>query len=130
MAITGMNHFTIIAHDLEETRRFYRDVIGLAEGFRPDLGFPGAWFYVGEQWVLHVVAGRTVPEPPAGVIDHMAFSATGLAATQAKLEAHGLAHRLIRQPETLVWQIFLTDPNGAKVELDFAPDEAPAASRP
>ena len=39
----------------------------------------------------------------------------------------GLPHRLIRQPETLVWQIFLTDPNGAKVELDFAADEAPAA---
>ncbi len=47
MAVTGMNHFTIIARDLEETRRFYSDVIGLAEGFRPDLGFPGAWFYVG-----------------------------------------------------------------------------------
>ncbi len=127
MAVTGMNHFTIIARDLEETRRFYSDVIGLAEGFRPDLGFPGAWFYVGEQWVLHVVAGRAVPEPPAGVIDHMAFSATGLAATQTKLKALGLPHRLIRQPETLVWQIFLTDPNGAKVELDFAPDEVSAA---
>ena len=127
MAVTGMNHFTIIARDLEETRRFYSDTIGLAESFRPDLGFPGAWFYVGDQWVLHVVAGRDVPDPPAGVIDHMAFSATGLAAMQKKLKAHGIEHRLIRQPGTRVQQIFLHDPNGAKVELDFAPDEAPAA---
>jgi catechol 2,3-dioxygenase-like lactoylglutathione lyase family enzyme len=127
MAVTGMNHFTIIARDLEETRQFYRDVIGLAEGFRPDLGFPGAWFYVADKWVLHVVAGRAVPEPPAGVIDHMAFSATGLAATQAKLKSHGCDYRLIQQPGTRVWQIFLHDPNGAKVELDFAPEEGPDA---
>jgi len=123
MRITGMNHFTILAKDLDQTRHFYRDIVGLAEGDRPDLGFPGAWFYVGAQWVLHVVAGRKLPEPPAGVIDHMAFSAEGLDEALARLEANGIAYRLSRQPGTKVWQIFFNDPNGAKVELDFAPTE-------
>jgi catechol 2,3-dioxygenase-like lactoylglutathione lyase family enzyme len=126
MRVTGMNHFTILAKDIEETRAFYRDVVGLQEGYRPDLGFPGIWFYVGEQWVLHVVAGRKLPNPPAGVIDHMAFSATGLDATLAKLKSHGIAYRLFQQVETKVWQVFFDDPNGAKVELDFAPEESAA----
>lgn len=128
MKLTGMNHFTILARDIEETRRFYTDILGLKEGYRPDMGFPGIWFYVGEQWVLHVVAGRKMPSPPAGVIDHMAFSATGLPETLAKLKANNIDYRLSRQVGTRVWQIFFDDPNGAKVELDFDPEEvAPAA---
>ncbi len=127
MNVVGMNHFTILARDIEETRDFYTRVLGLREGYRPDLGFPGIWFYVGEQWVLHVVAGRGVPEPPAGVIDHMAFSATGLGATLARLKAEGIVYRLSRQTGTRVWQIFFNDPNGAKVELDFDPEENPGA---
>ncbi|MBL8832893.1 MAG: VOC family protein [Rhodospirillales bacterium] len=128
MKLTGMNHFTILARDIDETRRFYTDILGLKEGYRPDMGFPGIWFYVGEQWVLHVVAGRKMPSPPAGVIDHMAFSATGLPETLAKLKANGIDYRLSRQVGTRVWQIFFDDPNGAKVELDFDPEEiAPAA---
>lgn len=128
MNVTGMNHFTILARDIEETRDFYTRVIGLKEGYRPDLGFPGIWFYVGDQWVLHVVAGRRVPEPPAGVIDHMAFSATGLEAALARLKAEGIVYRISRQAGTRVWQIFFDDPNGAKVELDFAPEENPGAA--
>ncbi len=128
MKLTGMNHFTILARDIDETRRFYADILGLEEGYRPDMGFPGIWFYVGEQWVLHVVAGRKMPSPPAGVIDHMAFSATGLGATLEKLKANGIDYRLSRQVGTRVWQIFFDDPNGAKVELDFDPEEiAPTA---
>jgi hypothetical protein len=66
-----------------------------------------------------------MPEPPAGVIDHMAFSATGLADTLARLKGEGIAYRLSRQTGTRVWQIFFNDPNGAKVELDFDPQEDP-----
>jgi catechol 2,3-dioxygenase-like lactoylglutathione lyase family enzyme len=128
MNVTGMNHFTILSRDIDETRRFYTEILGFKEGYRPDLGFPGIWFYVGKQWVLHVVAGRKMPEPPAGVIDHMAFSATGIDATLARLKKHGIEYRLSRQVGTDVWQIFFFDPNGAKVELDFDPADAPAAA--
>jgi len=39
MAIIGMNHFTVLARDLEETKSFYVDLLGLVEGERPELGF-------------------------------------------------------------------------------------------
>lgn len=128
MAVHAMNHFTILAEDLETTRRFYSEVIGLREGYRPPLELPGAWFYAGDQAVLHVMAGMKMPEPRAGVLDHMAFSATGLAETVKQLQGRGIEYRLMQQPGSRVWQIFFHDPNGAKVELDFAPEEQPPAS--
>jgi len=59
------------------------------------------------------------------VIDHMAFTASGLAAMKARIEAAGLEYRLQKQPGAGTWQMFLSDPNGAKVELDFDPAESP-----
>lgn len=123
MAIQGLDHFTVLTDDLDATRRFYVDLLGLAEGERPPFGFPGAWLYCGARAVLHVIAGRELPERRAGVIDHMAFSATDLDGWKRKLEARGIAYDLRRQPGTGVWQMFFFDPNGAKVELDFGAHE-------
>ena len=123
MTTTGMNHFTVLTDDVPRTVRFYADLLGLTEGPRPALGFPGAWLYAGGQAVLHVVGGRPRIELKAGVIDHIAFSATGLAATIAALDAKGVAHQRRQQAGSGVWQVFFHDPNGAKVELDFAPEE-------
>ena len=39
MTATGMNHFTVLTDDVPATVDFYRDLIGLAEGERPPLGF-------------------------------------------------------------------------------------------
>jgi catechol 2,3-dioxygenase-like lactoylglutathione lyase family enzyme len=124
MAITRMNHFTVLCEDLATTVKFYVDVLGLREGPRPPLGIPGAWLYAGDEPVLHVVAGRALPNPPGGVLDHMAFSAENLRDVAARLSAAGVAVSLGRQPQTGVWQLFFHDPNGARVELDFAADEA------
>lgn len=117
--IQGMNHFTVIARDLDETLDFYVGLLGLAPGPRPDLGFAGAWLYAGGQAIVHVYGDRPVPQPPAGVIDHMAFTATGLAETKARFEARGWPHEVRRQKGAGTWQLFCHDPNGAKVELDF-----------
>ena len=123
MAVTEMNHFTVLTDDLERTRAFYVGLLGLREGPRPPLGFPGAWLYVGDRPVLHVIAGRALPEERRGVLDHMAFSASDLAGLTTRLEAAGIAYDLRRQPDSNVWQLFLSDPNGARVELDFAATE-------
>jgi catechol 2,3-dioxygenase-like lactoylglutathione lyase family enzyme len=123
MAVTEMNHFTVLTDDLERTRAFYVGLLGLREGPRPPLGFPGAWLYAGDRPVLHVIAGRPLPEERRGVLDHMAFSAKDLAGITTKLEAAGVSYDLGRQPESRVWQLFLFDPSGAKVELDFEPSE-------
>jgi hypothetical protein len=57
----------------------------------------------------------------------MAFSASNLAGTVAALNSRGIKHDLRRQPDSGVWQLFCFDPSGARVELDFAPEEAPPA---
>jgi len=124
MSIQGMNHFTVLARDLEATKAFYIGLLGLTEGPRPPFDFPGAWLYAGDQALLHIVAGRPVPDPPAGVLDHMAFSADQLGDTVARLKQHKIDYVLRRQPGYGPWQLFCHDPNGAKVELDFSPDEA------
>jgi catechol 2,3-dioxygenase-like lactoylglutathione lyase family enzyme len=119
MPISGMNHFTVLTNDLDATRAFYIDLLGLTEGFRPDLGFPGAWLYVDGQAILHIIAGRGVPPNPRGVIDHMAFSAHDLRAVAARMKDRGIDYDLRRLPNTGAWQLFCNDPSGARVELDF-----------
>ena len=123
MPISAMNHFTILTDDVPRTVAFYSDLLGLADGKRPPLNFPGAWLYAGGQPVLHVVGGRSRDELKSGVIDHMAFSANGLAETLRTLEAHSIEHTCRQQPGSGVWQVFFFDPNGARVELDFAAGE-------
>ena len=123
MPTTAMNHFTVLSSDVPGTVQFYRDFLGLTEGPRPPFDFPGAWLYIGAAPVLHVVGGK----PPAllrpGVIDHMAFSATGLAQTVSLLRGRNVEHVCKRLPGGGGWQVFFTDPNGARVELDFRADE-------
>ena len=129
MSIQAVNHFTVLAQDLAATKAFYIGLRGFPDGPRPPFDFPGAWLYIGDHAVLHIIAGRPVPDPPAGVLDHMAFSAGNLGETVARLKAHRIDYVLRRQAGDGPWQLFFHDPNGAKVELDFSPDEAaPAAS--
>ena len=123
MTTSGMNHFTVLTDNVPGTVAFYAKFLGLVDGARPDLGFPGAWLYADNAAILHVVGGKSRDQLRPGVIDHMAFSAHGLAATIAKLEAAELKHACRKQTGTGIWQVFFFDPNGARVELDFAPDE-------
>lgn len=126
MAVSGMNHFTIPTDDVAGTVEFYSKLLGLRDGPRPDLGFPGAWLYASDTAILHVVGGKSRADLRPGVIDHMAFSATGLPDALATLAAHGIKHICRQQVGTGFWQVFFFDPNGARVELDFAASEAPA----
>ena len=125
--IQKMDHFTVLSDDLDRTREFYT-MLGLREGPRPAFKFPGIWFYADDKPILHVIAGRGVPNPPAGVIDHMAFTSKDLAGAVEKLKARGIEYDLRRLPPPYdVWQMFFKDPFGAMVELDFDPAEpAPA----
>lgn len=123
MALTAMNHFTVLSHDLEATKAFYMTLLGLQEGYRPPLGFPGAWLYIGDQAVLHVIAGRAMPANAAGVIDHMAFSASDLQGTVDLLNRNGIRFDLRKQADSGIWQLFCFDPSGARVELDFEASE-------
>jgi catechol 2,3-dioxygenase-like lactoylglutathione lyase family enzyme len=125
--IQGMNHFTITAEDRALTLDFYCGLLGLVEGWRPDLGFPGSWLYPpgGTQALLHIYWERPMPAQRTGVIDHMAFTARELKAVKARFDDRGLRYELRRQAGAGTWQLFTLDPNGAKVELDFDASETP-----
>jgi len=119
--IVGMNHFTITAENREATLGYYCGLLGLKEGWRPDLGFPGAWLYAegGGSAIVHIYWDRPMPSQRTGVIDHMAFTASGLKAVKARFDEAQVKYDLRRQAQAGTWQLFSFDPNGARVELDF-----------
>ena len=135
MALT-LNHFSIRTTDLEASRRFYADVLGLTVGPRPDFAFPGLWMYRGDHGdagnaAVHLI-GIDRDEAAlagSGAVDHIAFSADGLAAMQAHLRGLGIAFRERTVPSVGLHQLFLTDPCGVVIELNYAATEqaAPAA---
>jgi catechol 2,3-dioxygenase-like lactoylglutathione lyase family enzyme len=108
---------------LVATVDFYERIVGLRVGPRPDLGFPGAWLYAGDTAVLHLYFERPIPNPPAGVIDHMAFTAKDLKTVKSVFDEAGYPYKLQHRPNG-PWQLFCEDPSGAKVELNFSPDES------
>ncbi len=129
MAVSAMNHFTILTDNLDATLAFYKEHLEFSPGARPPFKFPGAWLYAagGTEAILHVIAGREKKDLVKGVLDHMAFTAQDLPGTVEKLKAHGIDYELRKLPSYGTWQLFFMDPNGAKVELDFDPSEkAPA----
>ncbi len=127
MPIVRMDHFTILTTDANTTATFYRDLLGLVPGPRPVFPFPGVWLYDHERAVLHVIERVTIPNG-AGVLDHIAFWGQNLPSFLAKLKVRGLNYELDRLPDgghaAGVWQLIFYDPNGARIEIDFAATES------
>lgn len=122
MGVSAMNHFTILCDDLEVTLAFYAEHLNLRPGARPPFDFAGAWLYAqgGKDPILHIIDREPKPPLVAGVIDHMAFSGKGLMSTVQRLEKSGVPYDLRRLPgDWGTWQLFIHDPNGAKIEIDF-----------
>ena len=135
MPLNGLHHFTLRPADLEATRVFYVNLLGLRVGERPPLPFPGYWLYTGDQAVLHLIGPRerdaVLPprEPgPTGLLDHIAFSCTGLVQMRERLAARNTAFEERIIPRDGQIQLFMRDPNGVMVELFYAIEEAAAAA--
>ena len=82
MGVLAFNHFNIRAPKpvLEDVKNFYLEVIGLTEGFRPDLPIHGYWLYLEDLPVLHLVEWNVIagaPKYEKGCLDHVAFSCDG-----------------------------------------------------
>ncbi len=125
MTVLDLNHYSLAVapEAIEETARFYTEVIGLRDGPRPNFAFPGRWLYCGDTAVVHLLGtgGPKGPEVPGtGQLDHIAFRASGLAAMRAKLENLGIAHRERTVPGRDLQQVFVRDPAGILIELNYA----------
>jgi catechol 2,3-dioxygenase-like lactoylglutathione lyase family enzyme len=134
MPLTHLEHFLIQTTDMEATRDFYTRVLGFRVGPSPDFKFPVFWLYLGDQDVIHVTAGgantsenrkkylgqQSDAVSGSGVIDHMAFRCTGLADMMEHLTQHGVSFTRRMVNDQALFQLFLMDPNGVKVELNFS----------
>ncbi len=126
MAVTGLNHINFHCDQplLDAMRDFYCDVIGLTEGPRPPFQTFGYWLYAGDQPVVHLWE-MSPGDPrnlgtPKTTFDHFAFTAQDSVAVEAHLTARRVSFRITYLPESTVKQIFIHDPAGNLVELQFA----------
>ena len=128
MGLNALNHFTIRPVDLETTKAFYNEILGLPVGYRPPLAFPGYWLYCGDIPTVHLIGLRvgetgTRAAAATGLFDHIAFSCTGLAEMKSRLKAKSIAYEERIIPRDRQTQLFLYDPDGIAVELNFPPNE-------
>jgi catechol 2,3-dioxygenase-like lactoylglutathione lyase family enzyme len=125
MPLTQLNHVTVRTDDLEGTRDFYGEVLGLREGPRPPLTFPGYWLYCGDQAVVHLVprsgAIGSGEGDTTGNFDHVAFSAEDFEGMRARFQRLGLTFREQTVPGMRLRQLFVQDPNKVMIELNFLP---------
>jgi catechol 2,3-dioxygenase-like lactoylglutathione lyase family enzyme len=126
MPVELLEHYTIRCADLARTRDFYRDVLGLAVGARPAFPFQGYWLYLGGVPIVHLVdAAESEARDGAhrgvdtAALDHIAFRGVDLEATRATLRRHGLGFRENAVPGGQIHQIFVSDPDGILIELNF-----------
>ena len=139
MPLSHIEHFLVAADDIDATRDWYARVLGMRSGPHPDFGFPVHWMYLGDVDVVHIgpsaksageiqkkSLGRTSQASGAGTgaIDHMAFRCTGLKEMMAHLDGLEVPYTRRQVDDQGLFQLFLLDPNGVKIELNYAAAEA------
>ncbi len=138
MPLTKLEHFLVQTTNFQATCDWYEHVLGLTRGYTPDFRFPVQWMYLDGHDVLHITQGGTnVSENRmryngqesqadfgSGVVDHIAFRCHGLPETIAHLRSRAIEFRQRMVNDQGLYQLFLIDPNGVKIELNFANAEA------
>ena len=123
MAVDALQHINIHAVDVERSREFYVRVLGLRVGPRPPVTSVGYWLYLGTQPVVHLVQRHldAAAPGPTGAIDHVAFHAVDLDVVRRRLQADGIPFEERVIPRDRSIQLFVHDPDGVKIELNFDP---------
>jgi catechol 2,3-dioxygenase-like lactoylglutathione lyase family enzyme len=122
VSVGMLDHFNIRTRKLAETVRFYEDVLGLEKGARPNFAFPGAWMYSEGKPVVHLVDISMTDEPQkpdSGVVHHVAFASRDFGGMKDRLQTKGMPFEARQVPGGDLWQIFVYDPNGVMIELNY-----------
>jgi catechol 2,3-dioxygenase-like lactoylglutathione lyase family enzyme len=148
MPLSKLSHYSIRSLDLDAMRKFYTEVMGLTVGPRPKFNFPGLWLYNGghdsyDNAVVHILGidpndaqglkdylgDRSVDslQGGTGTFDHIAFSATDLHGMIALLKKLNAPYRERTVPDLNLHQVFVDDPSGVVIELNYAANEKAAA---
>lgn len=137
MPLSHIEHFLIQTADVGATRDWYVRVLGMREGPHPDFKFPVCWLYIGDTDVVHLTeGGKAVSENRkrylgqqsdalhgSGVVDHIAFRCNGLREMLTHLKREGVEFNQRQVDDQGLYQLFMLDPNGVKIELNFANTE-------
>ena len=132
MPLTELNHYFVRANDLERTKDFYVEVLGLDIMPRPDFPFPGYWLGINGKIQVHMgLAGipnqemyylgtpKNAATEYSGVVDHIAFLASDPEEFVQRFKKLGMSYRPRSFPESELFQLFVKDPNGITIELNF-----------
>jgi len=127
MQVTGLNHVNIVAADLDATVKFYETVLGMQAREIPmaPAGFAGRWIYdQSGQPIVHVQKYNSERhgEPlgmATGPIDHVALTCQDFDGMRRRCEEMGLDHRVNDRQFGDLRQVFVTDPDGVVLELNF-----------
>ena len=141
MPLTRMEHYLVLTEDIDATRDFYCNALGMRVGPRPPLAFLGYWLYVGDTPCIHIGEWKTytehsrsqgipvtTPAPGTGPVDHIAFNGEDFDAILAQLQQHGVSAHINHVPGGALRQLFLLDPNGVKIEVNVP--AKPSVSQP
>jgi catechol 2,3-dioxygenase-like lactoylglutathione lyase family enzyme len=134
MRLQDIHHVAIKTLDLEETNRFYTEVLGMSMAARPPFDFPGSWLNIGSTMV-HLMAGKAAYdkngrfESGSAAVDHISINAEGFEAFRDRFRSHGLDWRENDIPSAGIRQLFVKDPNGVLIELTFNLANEPAGGK-
>ncbi len=140
MTLQELHHCAIRTKRLEETKTFFVDALGMEVGNRPAFDFPGYWLYVDGRAIVHLVG--VDPDDPQGLIDylgdndldldagtgpfdHMAFMISEPTSLRKHLKKNKIPFREREVPDMNLEQLFLEDPNGVTVELNYISSDGP-----
>jgi len=132
MPITQLNHYLLVAKNLEKTKKFYQTVLGLKLAPRPDFGFPGYWLKAGGDICVHLASQAPnrirdqylLKKHPKGTrgsgsVDHIAFLAKEPEDVRRRIQKHRVKMHYRSFPDAKLFQIFLKDPDDVTIELNF-----------
>jgi len=127
LSIQSVNHVGRTTKRLDESRRFYRDVLGFREVSRPNFDFAGAWLY-NYGIMIHLIESAVAPDPEGEIqtrYDHLALHTDDLDAAERLLQEHGVPYRKNVIKDRNIAQIFCRDPDGHHVEIGTYPPTPP-----
>ncbi len=124
MSTKGLNHVNLRAPRelLDALKDFYCDVVGLEVGARPPFPAFGYWLYAGGRPVVHLYQAGAQEVRQTSVqttFDHVAFDCEDSEAVETLLRRRGVPFEKAIVPASRQLQLFLVDPAGNKVELNF-----------
>jgi catechol 2,3-dioxygenase-like lactoylglutathione lyase family enzyme len=118
LGYTGWNHMALQVKDIEASKTFYREIIGLKPVAVPDnLKAIRGWFDAGNGQMIHLLAGRTTPVVNDKDGGHMAVFVASIAQSEKFLTGKNIKfHKQVRFDG--VTQIYFADPDGYLIELN------------